>query len=152
MSDEKPDHWYIRCVTLGEFLRHFTGLSVVWIVMSVISVVVGLLFEAAATTVEKTFLDTIPKTVWFWVAVAVFTWVCRGKTFKMPRWSFGAWVLLNVWCGCVILVGTFLPWWVDSPLVWAAIVMAAAYERLVEMGKANYSRISSQEAMKIDVS
>ena len=66
----------------------------------------------------KQFLSAVPKQFWIWLAVAVFSWVLRGKTITLPKLSFVAWVLLNVWLGGAVIADAFLPMWAASPIYW----------------------------------
>src|SRR5260370_12927244 len=92
----KPDYFYLRYVTLGEFFTHLRVVVPVWLGLSVVWVGLRFMDDAAKTSPnENTFFKDVPRLFWLWLVIAVFTWVLEGKTVTFPRLNFLDRILLN---------------------------------------------------------
>jgi hypothetical protein len=141
--DEKPDYFYVRHVTLGQFFKLLKGVAGWWLGLSIFAHILGLVFHSAKAVVSETsFMDSVPKQFWIWLAVAILSWVFKGHTFTLPKLSFVSWILLNVWLGGAVLADAFLPWWAAATVYQGLFLLGFVYEQLVEIGKANYDSVN----------
>src|ERR1035437_268555 len=144
-NDERSDYFYLQYVTLGQFLKGFVRVVAWWFGLSVTTPILGLFLDAANTAVlDKTFLNAVPNAFWIWLAIAVCSWVFRGETITLAKFSFVAWILMNVGLGRTMLAVTFLPLWAASPLCWGRVLLDFGYYLLIETGKANYKNTLSK--------
>ncbi len=161
--DEKPDHFYLRYVTLGQIVAELKVVAVWWLYLSAATTVVTLILHAAKSgEVSKLLPDVLlaqmrrdvgglvswlgfPRAFWYWLAILVSSWFLNeffgGETITIPDLSFVAWVLLNVSIGGVIVADALLPPWALGPVFCALIQLPTFYERLVEVGRINQETI-----------
>ncbi len=140
-SEEKPDHFYFRYLTLGEFLAGFKIFFILWLVFSALGLLSLIIFDTAKiAVVDESTVKSIPKRFWLWIMIALFSWSARGKTVTFPKLSFATWTLFNLWIAGAFLAEAYLPEWTLSPIACGLFLFAPFYERALEVGKANYER------------
>ena len=130
--DDQPDHVYIRHVTLGRFFRLVATWLGFWLMIVVLS---------SDTVPPMSFENPVPRQVWFGLAVAILSWVARGKSITWPKISGVTWIVLNVWVAATLIAPVLLPSWASILIASGLVVVVSDYKDLVASGRSNYLKI-----------
>jgi len=155
-GDRKSKFFYLQHVRFRQVFPEIKRIVLVWAIVSVILTVVVAIFAlgVGGLTYLAT-LGVVPAPVWICVVFALFTWIARGETFTIPKYSFKSWLRLNAAVAVFVTVIFFLKKfdllflairWTIVPLLLAIFIFGPfAFEKLVKLGRRNYE---SQPAAK----
>jgi hypothetical protein len=137
----RPDHYYLKYVTLGQALHEMKVALILWLYFGLVCGVIGYLVDRVGTAATRgTPLDTVPNTLWAWVAIVVLSWVLRGKSISLPMLTFRKWFVFSVGVGVGVLAGVVLPFWAFWPIWQGLAIIWTQYGALVEIGRSNYAK------------
>jgi hypothetical protein len=134
----KSDWAYLSYVPVGEFWAEFKGALGAWLVISGISLVVGLAIQVGNSAVVKTIgFHSVPRWVILTVATGGFLWFMRGKEIS---WKIPDLPLLQTGVVAFLLGASFfafenLRWWVAVLLFWAVAIAVLSADRLASKGR-----------------
>jgi hypothetical protein len=148
-DDERSKSYYLRHVRIGQVLPELKGILLYWALLSSASIALIVILDLGTNAVATLGrLDRVPKLVWICLGLAWFTWVIRGETIAIPKFSFKKWLLFNI-AAATVLTGTaflrtspitpYLLRWAFAPLFWAVFVSGPlAFNKLARLGRSNY--------------
>jgi hypothetical protein len=141
-QEAQPLSNYLAYVGLIEGLRQIRSALTAWLVLTGIGYGVSFFWNLGASSIFERFDNDFELPKWAGIAlfVGAMSWMLRGQTVRVPRFSFKAWALsLGGFAGYLAIV-EYAPWWASLPLLTVLAVVSGVYEDLNELGRDNYER------------
>lgn len=111
-----------------------------WLVISGISLVVGLAIEAGISTSRSVVgfinFNIVPRWLLLTLASGGFLWIMRGKeiSWKIPNSTPFEGAVVVFLLGVSFFASENLPWWIAVPLFWALAIALISADRLASKG------------------
>jgi len=104
----------------------------------------GVNISAQDSPTHSQWLKNIPWELKIFVFVAIFAWLCRGITLRIPTFSFAEWVLGSSVLAFLVGIVRFLPisviLFLYIPTLWLLVGLLDAILTLVEIGKVRHEK------------
>ena len=146
-KDEQPRK-YLAYVTLGDVFREGGLFIAGWLVISVVSLVVGGLFEYGQHRLGVSFNDVVssavPKWLWAVIIYGSVLWFGKGHEvrFTMPVVGFKSWLFFVLLFAGFVYVLENAEWWLATPFMWGYLLGFGALGKLSEKGKENFEKLN----------
>jgi|SRR5690625_620351 len=145
MSKNKDEFvWqYLQHAKLQDIASESRGYFTLWLVLSGVAVVLGLVFDVGAESINieepGEWFDLIPNWAWYGIIYAVFSWVARGEEYKfvVPNLGFKSWLFLSAVMVAVFASFEHCAWWVATPFFLGVILFVQLLDSLALKGKSN---------------
>ena len=158
-SADKSKSFYLRHVRFRQIFPEIKRIVLVWAVLSVaLTVILAIFSLGVGALTSLATLGVVPAPVWICVVFALFTWIARGETFTVPKYSFKSWLWLNAVIAVVVTVIFFLQKfnllfltirWTIVPLLLAIFIFGPiAFRKLVKLGRRNYEAQPAAKAAR----
>jgi hypothetical protein len=143
---------YLPYVTVRDIVREAKGYIWAWLVVSIITLVIGGLIEYGKDQLGFSFggsseFSFLPR--WLWVAViaGVILWFGRGKEvrFVIPVFGFKSWLFYMFLFGGFFYTIAHFEWWVSLPFAWGVLITENALDDLGMKGKENFEKLHNAE-------
>ncbi len=139
-TEEKPDYFYLRYATLGQFFEQVKAVAPFWCYSSAGFL---LLSRFNIPRIHNTCTDLLDR-LWIWPFAAFSIWLLRGKTLVVPKLSLAAWIFLNTLVGIGQFADALLPTWLSWAVNSAFFLMCLILWELIRLGKATLEQADSE--------
>jgi hypothetical protein len=133
---------YLAYVGLMEGLREVRTAIVAWFFITAIGLVVGYSLNVGeqALNVGALWNGDWPRWITATLAFALLFWMLQGQTLRIPKLSFGAWLLSVGGFAAYVAALEYAPWWVIWPLISAATLGYGTFDELNALGREHYEQ------------
>lgn len=142
---------YLPYLTVRDIVREAKGYIWAWLVLSVITLVVGGLLEYGKDLLGISYSGTefsfLPRWLWVAIIVGVILWFGRGKEVRLaiPVFGFKSWLFFTFLFAGMFYAFVHFEWWVALPFVWAVLLTENALDDLGMKGKENFAKLHNAE-------
>ncbi len=145
VDNEEEAFRYISYATPKEVWAETKSLVLSWLILSIVCIAFGALFEAGADATRSLWSD-VPKPILYFLGFAAISWFMRGQTFHFvfPK-TFRIWLLSVVVVGTVVVGAAILPTWAMIPIYFGVVLFVSLLDELSRIGKENYERLNPRE-------
>lgn len=138
---------FLPYTTIKEVMSQVWTSFWVWLVLSVISVVIGGVVEFLTGGLFSSESRMFPRWLSVAVVVSAILWFGRGEkvSFQMPKVGWKSWLFLTVLFTVWFAVAEYASWWVSLPFFWAVVMTLGCLDELAIQGRENYQKLQGND-------